>query len=79
MTWKEVLLACPAIKEPIRVGDIVTKFAISSSHAWNKLDLLRRWGYLKYCDRQRKRHGGYVLTEWGKKMCVKWKGGAIDV
>lgn len=79
MTWKEVLLKCPDIQPPVRVDDIVDKFEVSNSHAWNTLELLRRWGYLKYADRARAGRGGYLLTDWGAKMCIKWKGGEEGV
>lgn len=36
---------------------------------------LKRWGCIRYVDRKKRGWGGYIVTEWGKKMAQKWRGG----
>jgi transcription initiation factor IIE alpha subunit len=51
--------------------DIVREYRILKTHASNILANLRAWKLIKYHDKKKKGHGGYILTDYGKKFKIQ--------
>lgn len=74
ITWKDVLGEIVAWVEPIRVKDVMVKWNMQSGEAGVRLNMLRKWGYLRFFDKEKKGYGGYAITDWGKTYAEKLKG-----
>jgi DNA-binding IscR family transcriptional regulator len=75
MTSKKILCRIATLypDEPFRIRDIGTILRLKPNYISAIFSNLRRWGCIRYQNREKRGWGGYLITPWGLTCAARWE------